>query len=153
MVLIEQPVRSSVEVFQHEVLTLLPAFWDGRDVQHLHHPVWFRQFRSAAQAARTDGGALCGYLLGCVTTEVAYVHVVATLPEARGRSIARRMYEHVFRMAAEAGCQTVEAITVPGNTGSIAFHQAVGFTASLVRDYAGPGQDRVYFTRRTPGRG
>lgn len=150
MVSIEQPVRGPIEAFQREVLSLLPAFWDGREVQHLHHPVWFRQFRAAAQAARTDDGALCGYLLGCVTPGVAYVHVVATLPEARGKSLARRMYEHVFRMADEAGCRTVEAVTTPGNAASIAFHRSVGFTASLVRDYAGPGEDRVYFARRAP---
>lgn len=150
VITIELPVRRPVEEFQREVLGRLPEFWDGRDVQHLHHPVWFRQFGSGAQAARGKDGALCAYLLACVTSEVAYVHVVATLPEARGTSLARRMYENVFHAASQAGCPAVEAATTLENTGSIAFHERLGFRASLVPDYAGPGQDRVHFVRRTP---
>lgn len=150
VITIERPVRGPVEEFQREVLMLLPEFWDGRDVQHLHHPVWFRQFGSGAQAARSKDGALCAYLLACVTSELAYVHVVATLPEARGTSLARRMYKNVLHAASQAGCPTVEAVTTLENTGSIAFHERLGFTASLVPDYAGPGQDRVHLVRRTP---
>jgi GNAT superfamily N-acetyltransferase len=132
---------------QAEVLGALPDFWDGRDVRHLHHPVWFRQFSDAALAVRAPDGTLGGYLLGCLTQRVVYVHVVAVRPSMRGMGVARNMYEVVLARAARLGLLTVEAITTPGNAASLAFHRSLGFTATLTRDYAGSGQDRVLFVR------
>ncbi len=132
---------------QVEVLGALSDFWDGRDVGHLHHPVWFRQFSDAALAVRAPDGTLGGYLLGCLTRRVAYVHVVAVRPSMRGMGVARDMYEVVLARAAQLGCLTVEAITTPGNAASLALHQSLGFTATLTSDYAGSGQDRVLFVR------
>lgn len=68
------------------------------------------------------------------------------------------MYEEFFRRAAETGRREVRAITAPTNTGSIAFHRAMGFELEksdleieglpVHRDYDGPGQDRVCFQRK-----
>lgn len=134
---------------QDEVLAALPEFWDGRDVAHLHHPVWFRQFGGAALAVRAADGSLGAYLLGCVTAEVAYVHLVAVRPCLRGRGVARGLYRVAVERATERGCSTIEAITTVDNSASVAFHRQLGFTTTLVRDYAGAGQDRVLFVRTT----
>jgi len=123
---------------QGEVLAALGEFWGGRDVRHLHHPVWFRQLGDGARTARTGDGRLAGYLLGTRTPALAYVHVVAVRADARGLGVARALYEDVL-----ASGLPVEAITTPGNTGSLAFHARLGFTAELVEDWAGPGEDRV----------
>jgi hypothetical protein len=40
----------------------------------------------------------------------------------------------------------LEAITATTNTGSVAFHERLGFSAEVVPDYAGPGQARVLFS-------
>lgn len=129
-----------------EVLSLLPAFWGGRDVRQLHHPVWFRQFGSTAVAARDEAGGLLGYLLGAPTPRGGYVHVIATLPAVRGRGTARTLYARFAAEVASTGRTTVEAITLPTNATSVAFHRRLGFSATLVEDYAGPGEDRVCFT-------
>lgn len=138
---------TSPVALQREVLELLPVFWNGRDVRALHHPVWFRQFADAAVTARSEDGALRGYLLACLTRRVAYVHIIATHPAARGQGVARAMYAAVFSSAAAAGCAVTEAVTTPGNRASVAFHERLGFRATLVPDYAGPGQDRIHFLR------
>lgn len=57
------------------------------------------------------------------------------------------MYEALFALADAAGCDVTEAITTPENHGSVTFHERLGFTATLVPDYAGPGQARVHFMR------
>jgi len=44
----------------------------------------------------------------------------------------------------------LKAITSVANTGSIAFHRALGFEATVVDDYAGPGNPRVVFRRPLP---
>lgn len=101
--------------------------------------------------ARTEDGALRGYLLACLTRRMGYVHVIATHPTARGQGVARSMYNAFFTLADAEGCTVAEAVTTPGNRASVAFHERLGFTATLVSDYAGPGQDRVHFVRRVPG--
>ncbi|MFH8347495.1 GNAT family N-acetyltransferase [Streptomyces sp. NPDC018045] len=88
----------------------------------------------------------------------AYIHFVGVDPELRGQGVARRLYTAFFERAAAAGRTEVRAITSPQNTGSIAFHQAMGFAAEagdrevdglpVHSDYDGPGQDRVAFRRK-----
>lgn len=138
-------------MLQREVLELLPEFWPERDVRALHHSVWFRQFADTAMTARSADGALRGYLLACLTRRMGYVHLIATHPAARGQGVARAMYAAFFTLAEAEGCTVTEAVTTPGNQASVAFHERVGFTATLVCDYAGPGQDRVHFVRRSAG--
>ena len=127
---------------QREVLAALPEFWGGRDLRPLHHPVWFRQLGGAARTARTPDGRLVGYLLGTRTEELAYVHVVAVRADARGLGVGRALYGNVL-----AAGLPVEAVTTPGNAGSLAFHARLGFSAELVPDWAGPGEPRVLLRR------
>ncbi|WP_242578637.1 GNAT family N-acetyltransferase [Streptomyces sp. MST-110588] len=83
-------------------------------------------------------------------------------PELRGRGVARGLYTEFIDRAAAAGRREVRAITSPANTGSIAFHQAMGFVLEegdrevdglpVHTDYDGPGQDRVCFRKRITAR-
>lgn len=139
-----RPVRDTA-AFQQQVLSLLPRFWDDRDVRHLHHPVWFRQFGNSALAAHKEAGVLGGYLLEAATPAGGYVHLIATLPEVRGQRVGRALYARFASAVLARGGGVVEAVTSPANRGSIAFHERVGFRANLVTDYAGPGEDRVHF--------
>lgn len=42
----------------------------------------------------------------------------------------------------------VSAVTAPGNSGTVSFHQSMGFTLTgPVPDYNGPGRDLVVFER------
>src|SRR5205823_9017509 len=84
-------------------------------------------------------------------------HFVGVDTRLRGQGIARGLYTEFFQRAAEAGRREVRAITSPGNTGSIAFHRAMGFVLEegdseidglpVQSDYDGPGQDRVCFRK------
>ncbi|WP_411122385.1 GNAT family N-acetyltransferase [Streptomyces sp. x-19] len=88
----------------------------------------------------------------------AYVHFVGVDPQLRQRGIARRLYTRFFERAAAAGRTEVSAITSPHNTGSIAFHKAMGFELDpgdhevdgvpVHRDYDGPEQHRVVFRKK-----
>ena len=155
-----------------EITQDLSAFWGERDLLHLHHPVWLRQFAAdGVVVVRADDstptnppgklpgnpawnppGKLLGYLLGTSTTHgLAYVHLIATRHDQRGRGVGRLLYETFIRNASERGARRVEAITTTTNTGSIAFHRRLGFSADVVPDYSGPGQPRVLFHRLLPG--
>jgi aromatic-L-amino-acid decarboxylase len=140
------------------IMADLAAFWGSDRTRALHHPTWVHEFGDTAYAARVDG-RLVGYLFGfrAQTGPVAYVHLVGVRAEARRLGAARSLYARFARDARERGCTEVKAITSPGNAASIAFHRALGMQpvgdagadgVPVVRDYGGPGEDRVVFRGR-----
>lgn len=123
-------------------------------------PRLFLQHFTQTSTVVTDASGLAAFLIGFhspAQPEVAYIHFVGVRPELRSAGLARTLYERFFDEARAAGCLEVHAITGPGNRRSQAFHAAMGFTATgdtevdgvlAWRDYDGPGEHRVAFTRR-----
>lgn len=78
----------------------------------------------------------------------AYIHFAGVAPGARSRGLGRQLYEEFFRLARADGRTAVSAITAPSNSGSVAFHRALGFTVTgPVADYNGPGRPMLVFSR------
>ena len=128
-----------------EISADLTNFWGHHDSRALHHPMWLRQFVTNAVIARHDN-LLIGYLLGAMASdEMAYIHLVATRRGYQRRGVGRRLYDTFLAEAASHGVATVEATSTPPNTGSLAFHQHLGFAADLITDYGGSGQDHILF--------
>jgi GNAT superfamily N-acetyltransferase len=122
-------------------------FWDT-DARALHHPVWFHQFGGFGAVARSGAGEDVGYVLGVVTADrLAYLHLLAVRDDVRGAGLGRRLCRWFDEVAAGAGARFVQAVARPDNTAAVAFHTALGATAHLSRDHAGPGQDRLVLTR------
>ncbi|MFI5976287.1 GNAT family N-acetyltransferase [Streptomyces sp. NPDC051452] len=150
----------------HVIVGCVQQWWnDSRTPDQAHElslllPRLFLQFFSRTSLVLEDDEGIRAFLIGfhaADNEEEAYIHFVGVDPSLRGQGLARRLYTAFLRHAAEAGRRHVRAITSPGNTGSISFHQAMGFTVEPgdrdidgvpVRiDYDGPGQDRVCFYR------
>ena len=141
-----------------QILLHLAEFWDEPDkVAPLHHPMFVHEFGDTAFAAR-DGADVAAYLFGFVaqTAPVGYVHLAAVRRPYRRAGLARRLYGHFTDVARSRGCRELKAITGPANRRSIAFHTALGMETlgtpnaagvPVIRDYSGPGQDRVVFRR------
>lgn len=121
--------------------------------------LYLEHFASTSLLVERDG-RLVGFLIGFLSQDhddQAYVHFVGVDPELRGRGLGRALYERFFDLARAAGRREVRCITSPGNTGSLAFHRAMGFRLEpgdedvggvpVVRDYDGPGLDRVAFVK------
>jgi GNAT superfamily N-acetyltransferase len=122
-------------------------FWDV-DTRELHQPVWFHQFGGFGALARTSGGEDVGYVLGVVTADrLAYLHLLAVRADRRHSGLGRRLCRWFDDLAESTGARVVQAVTRPGNTAATAFHTALGASAHLSRDHAGPGEDRVVLTR------
>jgi ribosomal protein S18 acetylase RimI-like enzyme len=130
-----------------ELLAAHEEFWDGRDLRALHSAVWFRQFGGRALLAM-DGTVVAGYLCGTVTADrLGYVHLVAVRRPYRGRGIARDLWARFTEEARRLGAERLEAVTSPGNSGSIAFHTRLGMSAEEIENYAGNGRSTVLFRR------
>ena len=99
-----------------------------------------------------DGDRLAGFLAGFLSQtylDEAYIHFVGVAPEHRARGVGRLLYERFFAAAREAGRGVVRAVTGPANTGSVAFHQRMGFEVERVAEnYDGRGSDRVLLVKR-----
>ena len=69
-------------------------------------------------------------------------------PAARQRGLGRLLYEEFFRLVRAGNRTIVSAVTAPVNSGSIAFHQSMGFTVTgPVRNHNGQGRELVVFER------
>ena len=130
------------------ILDDLESFWqEGRDMGFLHQALYVHEFGETSVLAEEDGRIL-GYLLGFLAPGgYGYIHAVAVRAEARGRGIARLMYERFATMLADRGAHSLKAITAPENGESRAFHAAVGFSEELVEGYSPSGGGRIVFRR------
>ena len=141
-----------------EILGRVEEFWGSGRNRTFHHPIFIREFGDTALVAR-DETKVRGYLFGFIsqTEPAAYVHLVATDPEARRQGIARKLYDHFVDIGRKRGCTKLKAITTVSNKDSIAFHTSLGMKMvgkpnpeglSIVKDYSGPGEDRIVFYKR-----
>jgi ribosomal protein S18 acetylase RimI-like enzyme len=120
------------------VVALMPAWWDGRDLRALLPRIFFEHFRSTSLLVEHED-QLVGFFVGFLCPDhddEAYIHFVGIDPAWRRVGLARDLYRRFFALARANGRSVVRAVTAPVNTGSIAFHTALGF--SLL-----PGDDEV----------
>ena len=131
------------------VVAQLDEFWDGRPTAFLHQALFVHELGEEALAVDGDGGELAAYLLAFVTpARVGFIHAVAVRRGARGRGLARLLYETFEASARERGAASLKAITHPSNEGSVAFHRALGFDVREVPGYSEGGDARMVFTRK-----
>jgi ribosomal protein S18 acetylase RimI-like enzyme len=156
-----EPERATIEdlvAVAHEPR----EFWGDRELPALHHPLLVHDFGETALVIRGDseeaegGGGVIAYLFGLLTPAgVGYIHLVAVREGCRREGLARRLYERFEELASEHGAGALKAFTQPVNTRSIAFHRALGFSATETANYAGPGETRTVFRKQitpAPGR-
>jgi ribosomal protein S18 acetylase RimI-like enzyme len=122
--------------------------------------LFFEHFTDTSLAAEADG-ELVGFLVGFISQSrpgEAYIHFVGVRPGDRGRGVGRQLYECFFAAVRARGCRLVRAVTAPVNTGSVRFHQRMGFSVEpgdtdvdgiqVTTGYDGDGQDRVRFVKQ-----
>jgi ribosomal protein S18 acetylase RimI-like enzyme len=147
----------AAEPADYDAMVAVVDRWWGRPIAAALQRVFLAHFSATslvaerARPAEPGRSELAGFLVGFgspADAEQAYIHFVGVDPAARGTGLGRELYERFFVLMRADGRSVVHAVTSPVNTGSIAFHRAMGFSASEpVVDYDGPGQDRVVFTR------
>jgi ribosomal protein S18 acetylase RimI-like enzyme len=134
------------------ILRNYERFWGDRELpRHLHHSMFFLEFRDTAFIARDTGsGEIAGYLLGFIApTRDGYIHLVGVRDDYRALGLGRTLYETFEKAARERGAVALKAITNPENEGSVAFHKRVGFTEMTpVEDYGGSGRPRIVMRKR-----
>lgn len=152
--------RPLAESDHEPVLATLSAWSGGRDIHALLPRRFFSDFSGTSLIAADPDGEIAGFIIAFVSqthADTGYIHFVWVSPEVRRQGLARQMYDRVFALLRERGCMRVEAVTIPENAGSLAFHHSMGFRARgnggspfdapVAKDHAGPGQHRVLLER------
>ena len=140
-----------------EIISSLEPFWGERHeaMRSTHHPVYLYELGDTAFVIREEGKVIA-YLWGFLaqTSATGYVHLVGVHRDHRRRGLARALYRHFTDEARRRGATRLRAMTQPVNRTSIAFHRSIGMRLlgepnadgiPVVRDYRGPGEDRVVF--------
>ena len=124
--------------------------WWGRPVLAALPRLFFDLFHRTSLVIDGPGGPQA-FLVGILSPsdpEQAYVHFAGVAPGARHSGLGRVLYEDFFALARADRRREVRAVTSAGNTGSVAFHQSLGFAVTgPVPGYNGPGRDRIVFRR------
>ena len=146
----------SAAVLRNRLLTRRAEFWAGaalsdEAVLALHDPIFFHQLGGFGAVALTDDGSAAGYLLGVVSADrLAVVHAVAVLPELRRRGLATRLVRRLAALASGVGARALQAVAPPTDAAAHALALRLGASAAPSPGHAGPGEDRVLFTRSLP---
>ncbi len=146
----------SAAAVRDRLLARRAEFWAGSAlggdaVAALHDPLFFHQLGGFGAVALASTGSDAGYLLGVVSADrLAVVHAVAVLPEHRRRGLATRLITRFCDLAAGVGARAVQAVALPGDAVSSALAARFGAHAAPSPGHAGPGEDRVLFTRSLP---
>ena len=142
-------VRREVEPGDYEfVIARVDDWWGGRSMAPMLPRLFFDHFPATTRLACDADGATLGFVCGFVSQAdpaIAYIHFVGVDPAARGRHVGRSLYRWFAEQARSLGCTSISCVTSPVNTGSQAFHAAMGFSAKVVEDYDGRGEARVVF--------
>jgi GNAT superfamily N-acetyltransferase len=130
------------------ILGELEDFWsEDRDMGFLHQALYVHEFGGTSVLAEQDGRILA-YLLGFISqASDGYIHAVAVRREARGRGLARELYERFEELASARGAVGLKAITGPENSGTRAIHEALGFSVTEVEGYSPSAGMRLVFRR------
>ena len=94
-----------------------------------------------------ENGTILGYAYGSAPfTRAAFGWCaeasVYLAPEARRKGIGRELYARLEQLLRQQGYQKVYALVTSENTGSVAFHEAVGYTQTAVLPECGWKFDR-----------
>lgn len=157
-----QFLRHARESDHPAIVEAIGRWWDVPDPSHLQllmPRLFLQHFAGTSWIVESEAGELGAFLVGFRSQDkpqVAYIHFIGVDPELRRARIASQLYELFFAQMKEVGCTEVRCITGPRNTRSQAYHAAMGFTQHgdepvegvlAFRDYDGPGEHRVTFTR------
>ena len=132
-----------------QIVAVIDHWW-GRPVVAGLPRLFLDHFWNTSRVAEDELG-LAAFLVAFMSPadpRVAYIHFVGVRPDHRQTGLARALYSTFALYAEGQGGRELRAITAPGNTASIRFHERLGFAVGEVaNDHNGPGRGMVTFRR------
>ena len=138
-----------------QILADITDFWGSDRTLSYHHPMFINEFGNTAFVIK-DKGRVIAYLFGFIsqTEQAGYVHLIGVRQSHQKSGLGKKLYRHFIEYLKSKGIENLKAITTPTNEKSISFHLRIGMAMTgmendngikVIKDYSGPGQDRVVF--------
>ena len=141
------------------VISVMPEWWDGRDLTSMLPKVFFIHFHNTIFIAEVEN-ELVGFLVGFLSQSednVGYIHFVGVHPDFRKAGIGRRLYHQFYEFCRVNDRSTIKSCTSPINKLSIDFHSRMGFITEsgdgtidgvvVTKDYLGKNGPKVLFKK------
>jgi GNAT superfamily N-acetyltransferase len=141
-----------------QITSEIAQFWGSDRTLHLHQSYLVHEFGNTAFVIH-EGKQVIAYLFGFFsqTENRAYVHLIGVREGHQRKGLGKVLYDKFIGKAKERGINKIKAITTPGNSKSINFHQKIiGMKLlgkpnkdgiNVIENYSGPNNDRVVFER------
>jgi GNAT superfamily N-acetyltransferase len=147
------------------VVSVMPHWWDGRDLTSMLPKVFFIHFHNTIYIAESKN-ELVGFLVGFFSQSednVGYIHFAGVHPSYRKRGVGRLLYHKFFDACAANGRSIIQSCTSPVNKLSINFHERMGFAIEpgdgiidnmpVTLDYLGSNNPKALFRKENSDRG
>jgi ribosomal protein S18 acetylase RimI-like enzyme len=122
-------IRNGTPIDHEKIVSVMPEWWDGRDLSSSVLKVFFVHFKDTIYIAEIRD-QLVGFLVGFMSQseeKVGYIHFVGVHPQFRIASVGRLLYEHFYTACKASGRSLAKSCTSPFNKLSIKFHRKMGF--------------------------
>ncbi len=122
-------IRNGTPEDYDRVVTVMPDWWNGRDLSGMVLKIFFVHFRDTIFIAEEEG-ELVGFLMGFFSqyySDEAYIQFAGIHPRWRKRGLGRMLAERFFDCCKDKDRLVIRSSTAPINLDSIAFHQTLGF--------------------------
>ncbi len=123
-------IRNAKPSDHSKVISVMPQWWDGRDLSAFVLKVFFIHFCNTTFIAEKDN-ELVGFLVGFLSQtddKEGYIHFAGVHPNMRKIGLGRALYQKFFEVCMAHSRSIVRSCTSPVNKLSIGFHQRMGFT-------------------------
>lgn len=152
------PVSRATRKDYDDIVRNIEEFWGSKRTLQLHHVMYVEQLVDTSYVVKNEEKVVA-YLFGFVAEaqKVGYISLIGVRDSHKRQGLGQRLYELFAEYARARGCTKLKAVTDPSNANSIAFHTAkIGMETQgvanrdgvrVVKDYAGPGEDRVVFEK------
>ena len=128
---IDNLIVRTVKQSDHErVISVIPDWWNGRDLSSAALKIFFIHFNDSSFIAEING-ELVGFLIGFMSQsekDVGYAHLGGVHPEYRKAGIARLLLHEFIQACKINNRSIVKSCTAPINKLAIDFHKQMGFT-------------------------
>ncbi len=140
-----------------QILINIEDFWGSKRTLHLHHPSLIYEFGNTAFVIKQNN-IVAAYLFGYISQcePAGYIHLTAVRKDFQRKGYGKILHNKFIETAKNKGCKFIKAITSISNIASINFHCNLGMQLTgsdikdgirFVKDYSGPGEDRVVFIK------
>lgn len=122
-------IRNGKPSDHERVVSVMPYWWDGRDLSSSVLKVFFIHFCNTTFIAEAIN-ELVGFLVGFFSQaddNMGYIHFVGVHPDYRKAGIGRLLYQRFYDACIKDNRSIATSCTSPINKLSIGFHLRMGF--------------------------